>query len=162
MSYLPSIKIIRISRRKFILQWSLIIQNNVVLRYPSKNLILPLGGNLSPVWEPLVYSNASTSLKNPLLVRVWPMCLSVKLHLCRILFMLYKITWLVRIHLCRLVGIRLNCKVLVLTSKLILSAKLYLLWRVFIIRLANFAKPAWCSNSGKFVRSRVNMQVYTT
>jgi len=34
-----------------------------------------------------VYSNASSSLKNPLLVRVWPMCLIVKLHLCRILFM---------------------------------------------------------------------------
>jgi len=33
-----------------------------------------------------VYSNASTSLKNPLLVRVWPMYLSVKLH-CRLLFM---------------------------------------------------------------------------
>ena len=29
-----------------------------------------------------VYSKASTSFKNPLLVRVWPMCLSVKLHLC--------------------------------------------------------------------------------
>ena len=34
-------------------------------------------------WWPLVYSNASISLKNPLLVRVWPMCLSAKLHLCR-------------------------------------------------------------------------------
>jgi len=51
-----------------------------------------------------VASNASTSLKHPLLVRVWPMCLSVKLHLCRLLFMQYKITWLVRIHL---MGIRL-------------------------------------------------------
>ena len=39
---------------------------------------------------------------------VWPMCLSVKLYLRRLLFMQYKITWLVRIHLCRLVGIRLN------------------------------------------------------
>ena len=27
-----------------------------------------------------VYSNASKSLKHPLLLRVWPMCLSVKLH----------------------------------------------------------------------------------
>jgi len=52
-----------------------------------------------------ICSNPSTSLKNPLLVRVWPMCLSVKLHLCRLLFIQYKITWLVRIHLCRLVGI---------------------------------------------------------
>ena len=34
-------------------------------------------------WWPLVYSNASISLKNPLLVRVWPTCLSAKLHLCR-------------------------------------------------------------------------------
>ena len=44
-----------------------------------------------------VYSNASTNLKNPLSVLVWPMCLSVKLHLCSLLFMQYKITWLVRI-----------------------------------------------------------------
>ena len=51
-----------------------------------------------------VYSNTSTSLKNPLLVRVWSMCPSVKLHLCRLLFMQYKIMWLVRIHLCMLVG----------------------------------------------------------
>ena len=36
-----------------------------------------------------VYSNASASLKNPLLVRVWPVCLSVKLHL-QVLYMLYK------------------------------------------------------------------------
>jgi len=28
-----------------------------------------------------VYTNGSTRLKNPLFVRVWPMCLSVKLHL---------------------------------------------------------------------------------
>ena len=55
-----------------------------------------------------VYSNPTTSLNNPLLVRVWPMCLSVKLRLCRLLFTQYKITWLVRIHRCRLVGIRLN------------------------------------------------------
>jgi len=43
----------------------------------------------------LVYSNVSISLKNPLLVRVSPMCLSVILHLSRIFFMLYKITWFV-------------------------------------------------------------------
>jgi len=55
-----------------------------------------------------IHSNASTSLKNALLMRVWPMCLSVKLNICRLLFMQYKITWLVRIYLCRLVGIRLN------------------------------------------------------
>ena len=54
-----------------------------------------------------VCSNASTSLKNPL-VRVWPMYLSVKLHLCRFVFIQYKTTWLARMHLCRLVGIRLN------------------------------------------------------
>ena len=46
--------------------------------------------------------------KNPLLVRVWPTCPSVKLHLCRRLFMQYKITWLVRIHLCKFVGMRLR------------------------------------------------------
>jgi len=40
-------------------------------------------------------SNASTSLNIPLLVRVWPMCLSVKLYLRRLLFMQYKIMWLV-------------------------------------------------------------------
>jgi len=56
-----------------------------------------------------VCSNASTSLKNPLLVRVWPMCLSVRLHLCMLFFMQYKITRLVRIRLCKLVEIRLNC-----------------------------------------------------
>ena len=39
-------------------------------------------------------------------------------------------------------------------------AKLYLPWRVFITHLVNFAKPAWCSNFNKFVRSRVNIQVY--
>jgi len=54
-----------------------------------------------------VYSNATTSLKIPLLVRVWPIWRSVKLHLCRLLFTQYKITWLDR-HRCRLVGIRLN------------------------------------------------------
>jgi len=36
-----------------------------------------------------ICSNASTSLKNPLSVRVWRMCLSVKLRLCRLLFMQY-------------------------------------------------------------------------
>ena len=107
-----------------------------------------------------VYSNASISLKNPLLVRVWPMCPSVKLHLSRLLFMQYKITWLVRIHLCRLVEILLNRWGLVLTSEWIQSAKPYLLWRVFTSHLVNFAKPAWCSNCSKFVRSRVNIQVY--
>ena len=45
-----------------------------------------------------VYSNVSISLKNPLLVRVWPMCLSVILHLCRLLFMQYKITWFVTVE----------------------------------------------------------------
>ena len=84
-----------------------------------------------------VCSNASTSLKNPLLVRVRPMCLSVKLHLCRFRFMQYRITWLVRIRLCRLVEIRLNRWDLVLTSEWILSVKLYLLWRVFMINLLN-------------------------
>jgi len=107
-----------------------------------------------------VCSYASASLKNPLLVRVWLMCLSVKLHLSRLLFMQCKIMWLVRICLCRLVEIRLNCWGLVLISEWILSAKLYFLWRVFIIHLVNFAKPAWCSNFSKFVRSRVNIQVY--
>ena len=107
-----------------------------------------------------VCSNASTSLKNPLLARVWPMRLSVKLPICRHLFMQYKIMWLVRICLCKLVEIRLNCKGWVLISEWILSAKLYLLWRVFISHLVNFAKPVWCSNFSKFVRSRVNIQVY--
>jgi len=60
--------------------------------------------------ESVLCSNASTSLKNPLLwPRVRPMCLSVKLCLCWLLFMQYKITWLVRIRRCRLVEIRLNC-----------------------------------------------------
>jgi len=36
--------------------------------------------------------------KNPLLVGVWPTCLSVKLHLCRLLFMQYKIAWLVTVE----------------------------------------------------------------
>jgi len=29
-------------------------QCGLVLRYPSRNRILPPGGNLPPVWEPLV------------------------------------------------------------------------------------------------------------
>jgi len=29
-----------------------------------------------------------------------------------------------------------------------------------MIHLVNFAKPAWCSNCSKFVRSRVHIQVY--
>jgi len=60
---LSSIKIFRISGRKFLLQWSLIIPSNIVIlvpRYPSKNRILPLGGNLPSVWEPLVYANNSS------------------------------------------------------------------------------------------------------
>ena len=44
-----------------------------------------------------IYSNASISLQNLLLVGVWPMCLSVKLPLSRLLFMQYKITWLVTV-----------------------------------------------------------------
>jgi len=28
-------------------------QRGLVLRYPSRNRILPPGGNLPPVWEPL-------------------------------------------------------------------------------------------------------------
>jgi len=40
---LPSMKNFHISGRKFVLQWSLIIQNNMASRYPSKNRILPLG-----------------------------------------------------------------------------------------------------------------------
>jgi len=107
-----------------------------------------------------VYSNASTSLKNPLLVRVWPMCLSVKLHLCRLLYMQYKVTWLVRIRLRRLVGIHLNHWGLVLTSEWILSTKPYWVRQVFITHLVNFTKPVWCFKSSKFVRSRFNMQVY--
>ena len=47
-----------------------------------------------------------------------------------------------------------------MTSEWILSAKLQLLWQVFIVHLVNFAKPAWCSNCSKFVRSRVHIQVY--
>ena len=52
---ITSIKIFCISGRKFLLQWSLIIQNNVVLVlcYPKKNRILSSGDNLPPVWEPL-------------------------------------------------------------------------------------------------------------
>jgi len=48
-----------------------------------------------------VCSNASTSLKSTLLVRVSLMCLSVKLHSSRLHFVKCKITWLVGICLCR-------------------------------------------------------------
>jgi len=89
------------------------------------------------------YSNASTSLKNPLLARVRPMCLSVKLHLCRLLFMQYKITWLVRIHPCKLVGKRLNRWGFVLTSEWTLSVKLY------------FAVSSFHNSSGKFCKTCV-------
>ena len=92
---------------------------------------------------------------------VWPMCLSVKLHVCRLLFMQYNyVACYSRTHLCRLVGQRLNHWGLVLTPEWILNAKLYLLWRVFIIHLINFAKPAWYSSCSTFVRSRVHIQVY--
>ena len=92
------------------------------------------------------YSNASTSLKNPLLVRVWPMCPSVKLHLCWLLFTQYKWRGLLEYIYAGLWEYVLIVKALFWH----LSAKLYLLWRVFIIHLVNFAKPAWCSNSSKF------------
>jgi len=56
-----------------------------------------------------ICSNASTSLKNQLLVRVWPMWLSVKIHLRRLFsHAAWKHMRLARIRLCRLVGIRLN------------------------------------------------------
>jgi len=35
---------------------------------------------LSEKKDEYVYCNASTSLKHPLSVQVWPMCLSIKLH----------------------------------------------------------------------------------
>ena len=91
------------------------LENIVILcferRFSKQNSIIRLKWNIlvpPNFWTGYATGNASTSLKNPLLVRMWPMCLSVKLHLCRLLFMQYRITWLVRIHLCRLVGIRLN------------------------------------------------------
>jgi len=105
-----------------------------------------------------ICSNASTSLKNPLLVRVWPMCLSNKLHLCRLLFMQYKITWLVKIQqtcgntssLLRFISdiwVNTECKAIFAVASFHNSS-------------AQFAKPAWwCSNSSKFIRSRVNLQV---
>ena len=53
---------------------------------------------LSETKHEWVYSNVSISLKNPLLVRVWPMCLRVILHLCRILFMRYNTTSFVTVE----------------------------------------------------------------
>jgi len=78
----------------------------------------------------------------------------IKRLLCRLLFAHYKNAWLVRIRLCRIVGIRLY-RCLVLISQWALSAKLYLLWRIFVIHLLNFLKPAWCSNFGKLSDSLV-------
>ena len=57
-------------------------------------------------------------------------------------FMQYKITWLVTVeYICASLWEYVLIVGLVLTSEWILSAKLYLLWRVFIIHLVNFAKP---------------------
>ena len=92
------------------------LENIVILcfetRFSKQNSTIRLKWNIlvpPNFWSGYATGNASTSFKTPLLVRVWPMCLSVKLHLCRLLFMQYKLTWLVRIHLYRLVGMRLNC-----------------------------------------------------
>ena len=95
---------------------------------------------------------------------LWPMCLSSKLHLCSLLFTQYKNTWLVRIRLCRLVWLRLNGKSLVLTSEWILSAKLYLLWRV-LNSTAQFCKACVrCSDSSRLSvvmsKYRTNCPVY--
>jgi len=49
LSYYPQQNYFRISGRKFLLQWSLIIPSNIVMlvpRYQSKNRTLPLRGSL--------------------------------------------------------------------------------------------------------------------
>ena len=59
-------KSFRISCRKFLFQWSLIIQNNIVVlfpRYPQKNRILPPRGNLPPVWNHCVREKQENKTK---------------------------------------------------------------------------------------------------
>ena len=94
-----------------------------------------------------ICSSGFTCLKNALFVRLWPMCLNVKLHLCRLLFTQYTV------KLCDV--LEYVCAGLwqyVLMVKVYfryLSGTLYLLWRVFIIHLLNFIKSAWCYISSK-------------
>jgi len=105
-----------------------------------------------------ICSNASTSSKSPLSVQVWQMCLSVKLRLCRLLFMQYKITWLVNTsrQACgnTSLSLRFHSDIWVNTE-----CKAIFAVASFHNLSAQFANSAWCSNSSKFVRCRVNLQV---
>jgi len=59
-------KSFHISCRKFLFQWSLIIQNNIVVlfpRYPQKNRILPPRGNFPPVWNHCVREKQENKTK---------------------------------------------------------------------------------------------------
>ena len=109
-----------------------------------------------------IYSNASTSLKNPLLVRVWPMCLSVKLHLCRLLFMQYKLRSLIEFIYAGLWEYALiGRSSRIFSSDIWVNTECKVIFAVtsFHNSSAQFAKPAWFSNSSNFVRSRVNLQI---
>ena len=109
-----------------------------------------------------IYSNASTSLKNPLLVRVWPMCLSVKLHLCRIFSCSITSRGLVEYIYAGLWEYALiGRSSRIFSSDIWVNTECKAIFAVtsFHNSSARFAKPAWCSNSSKFVRSRVNLQI---
>ena len=106
-------------------------------------------------------SSASTSLKNPLLVwdcdqraRVNSL---IKRLFCWLLLTQCKNTRLVRTRLRRLweyvfiVKKRFSSDFLVSTS-----AKLHLLWQVFVNYLLSFFKPVWCSNFSKLSDGLVN------
>jgi len=54
-------------------------------------------------------------------------------------------------------SLRFSSDVLVSTT---VSAKLYLLCRVFVIHLLNFFKPAWCSNFCELSDRLVNVYFY--
>ena len=62
-------------------------------------------------------------------------------------------------HIFQIFGLRLHRWKLWLDLDWV-SAKLYLLPRVFVIHLLSFFKPAWCSNFSKLSDSLVNIYFY--
>jgi len=100
-------------------------------------------------------------MKNP--VFVWDECENcawvnslIKLRLYRLLFTQHKTSWLVRMRLCRLVGIRIIIKVYFRLLSEYTEFKATFLWRLFMIHVLSFCKPAWYSNFSNLSDSRVH------
>jgi len=127
------LNIIRIQNFIFVL-WKFLQMSELlcnVLKVSGSKCPKCLPTGCAPKW---ICSNAYTCLKNQLLVRVWPMYLSVKIHLRRLLFHHHETMRLGRICSCRLVGMRLNRFV----SDIWVNTE-----------CKAFGKPAWCSNSSE-------------